>query len=245
MRPMHLLALSLIPLFCAPGPTTAAGFHSHREEQLMNSYAFLYAHPDVKFRKAGLAAYEAGLLSQAAKDFRRAARFADKPSQAMLAEMLWRGEGVPQDRPAAYAWMDLAAERGFKTMLVKREIYWNALTASERKIALDVGAELYAEFGDEIAKERLERKLRRATYERTGSNVGFVGNLDVTLNVDNEPVKVDGASYYERRWWQPELYWALQDAEWQESRGGLVEIGPLTAPTTEEEARLHSVRPAE
>ena len=227
MRP-STPALALAAALCgAPVSAAPTGFQLHREEQMLNSYAFLYAHPDIKHRKAGLAAY------QAAKDFRRAARFADKPSQAMLAEMLWRGEGVAQDRAAAYAWMDLAAERGFRQLLAKRETYWAALDAAEREAALRIGEKLYAEFGDHVAKERLERKLRRATYERTGSNVGYVGNLSVTLNVDNEPVKLVGASYYERRWWQPERYWALQDAEWQDSRGGVVEIGPLTAPGAE------------
>lgn len=233
MRQVFRFALSLAMLAGTPAIAAPTGFQLHREEQMLNSYAFLYAHPDIKHRKAGLTAYDAGDLAQAAKAFRRAARFADKPSQAMLAEMLWRGEGLPQDRAAAYAWMDLAAERGFKQLLAKRETYWAAMSAAERDAALEIGKALYAEFGDHVAKERLERKLRRATYERTGSNVGYVGNLSVTLNVENEPVKVAGASYYEKRWWQPERYWALQDAEWQDTAGGVVEIGPLTAPGAE------------
>ena len=227
-RSMMLLAALSAPTWAAPG-----GLQLHREEQMLNSHAFLHAHPDLKHRRAALAAYDAGDHAQAAKDFRRAARFADKPSQAMLAEMLWRGEGLPRDRAAAWAWMDLAAERGFAFMRAKRESYWTAMDAAERERAQALGKALQAEFGDAAAKPRLEWKLRRAKYERTGSNAGFVGPLTVTLNVDNEPVRVQGAAYYEARYWEPEKYWKLQDAEWQRPRRGRVDVGPLRAPAQE------------
>ena len=112
-------------------------------------------------------------------------------------------------------------------MLAKREGYWNAMNIAERELALTLGKSLYAEFGDAVAKPRLEWKLRRAKYERTGSNVGFVGPLTVTLNVENEAVRVQGRAYYEPRYWEPEQYWRLQDAEWQRDRAGRVEVGPL------------------
>ncbi len=42
--------------------------------------------------------------------------------QALMAEMLWQGShDPPQDRAAAYAWMDLAAERGYPELLRQRE----------------------------------------------------------------------------------------------------------------------------
>ena len=224
--PMFVLA-ALLAGAALPADAGSAYDGHTREERIVGSAAFLWAHPDVKHRRIALAAYDEGKLAIAFRRFRQAARYADKPSQAMLAEMLWRGEGVPRDRAAAYAWMDLAAERSFKVMLAKREHYWNALTATERNDALRIGNALFADYGDHVAKRRLERKLRRARYERTGSNVGFVGRLDVTLNVENEPVKVTGRTYYDEMFWDPERYWAWADEEWRDPAGGVVDIGPL------------------
>ena len=70
---------------------------------------FLAAHPDLRWRAEGVRA-----------------------SQAMIAAMYWDGTGVVRDRPIAYAWMDLAAERMYHDFLLYREAYWNALDAGER-----------------------------------------------------------------------------------------------------------------
>ncbi len=61
--------------------------------------------------------------------FLRAARYADKPSQAMIAQMLWNGDGVPVDRVMAYVWADLAAERGYPAFIATREKFWSELNA--------------------------------------------------------------------------------------------------------------------
>ena len=145
------------------------------EAVMMSSEGFLDAHPDIKHRQAGLRHWEAGEYGEAFEQFKRAARFADKPSQGMIAEMLWRGEGVAQDRPAAYAWMDLAAERHYRPMLIQREVYWDALSEAEREKAMDIGKDLYAEYGDVVAKPRVERKMRFARRAGTGGRVGPAG----------------------------------------------------------------------
>ncbi len=230
----HALRRSILLLVLLAGLAASAGALAYvsftAEENMVNSYAFLYAHPDIKFRRKGLEAYDAGEHALAYKHFRTAARYADKPSQAMVAAMLWHGEGVTQDRAAAYAWMDLAAERSFAAMLAKREKYWEAMGESERSAALAIGKDLYAEFGDEVAKGRLERKLRLAKYERTGSRVGFVGNLTVGLNVEGERMNFKGHQYYNSMFWEPKEYWAWQDSEWKDAPGGVVDIGPLRTP---------------
>ena len=82
---------------------------------------FKKAHPDLLHRLAGQVHFEDGRFVEAVKEFTQAARFGDKLSQAMLAEMYWQGQGVSQDRASAYAWMDLAAERGFVAFVAKRE----------------------------------------------------------------------------------------------------------------------------
>lgn len=221
MRLPGLLLMLALPL-CAP----AAEPGLTRQQEVQRSASFLAAHPDLKHRRAGLLAWEKGDAALAFRKFRRAARYADKPSQAMLAEMLWQGRGVERDRAEAYAWMDLAAERGQRLFALQRERYWSQLGAAQRERALAVGAGIHARFGDAVAKPRLERYLKKARYERTGSNVGFVGPLTIELNVDGKPVKVHGETYYRAEYWEPGRYWAWTDAEF-EARG-TVEVGPLS-----------------
>jgi len=221
--PCLLLALGLL----LPAVDLAASERRTPDPRIIGSEGFLNAHPDMKYRQAGLEAYERGDLERAMAQFKRAARYADKPSQGMVAEMLWRGEGVAEDRAAAYAWMDLAAERHFRVMLIQRESYWEALTAEERERALQIGEELYAELGDVVAKPRLERAMRRAKSKSTGSRTGFVGNLVIQFDTPAGPVTIDGASYYHPDFWEPKRYWAWQEQHWKSAPRGVVDIGPL------------------
>jgi hypothetical protein len=216
----------LVLLFALPPYVHAAEPALTRQQEVQRSASFLAAHPDLKHRRVGLLAWENGDAALAFRQFRRAAHYADKPSQAMIAEMLWQGSGVEPDHAQAYAWMDLAAERGQRHFVLERERYWQQLDAEQRERALALGAEIYARFGDAAAKPRLERQLQKAKYERTGSNVGFLGPLSIKLNVDGKPVKVYGETYYRPEYWEPGRYWAWTEAEF-EARGS-VEVGALT-----------------
>ena len=79
------------------------------DQKVMSSRSFLEAHPDMKYRTEGWLAYDEGRYEDARKLFTKAAGFGDKLSQAMLAEMAWKGIGQPVDRPLAYAWADISA----------------------------------------------------------------------------------------------------------------------------------------
>jgi len=105
-------------------------------------------HSDLYFRSLGADAYKAGDKPRALEMFMAAARFGDKPSEAMVAAMYWNGEGTAVDRPRAYAWMDLAADRGYRDLVIQRELYWNRLTPSEREQALAVGKDIYDRYSD-------------------------------------------------------------------------------------------------
>src|SRR5687767_7064117 len=70
-------------------------------------------HPDTHYRRLGFTSYAAGNHYEAVSYLTRAARYADKPSQLALALMYWEGDGVDADRARAYAWADVAAERGY------------------------------------------------------------------------------------------------------------------------------------
>ena len=126
-----ILAGALAAEFAAHAPAALAQTGKGVSEDLViSSESFLAAHPDLNNRHRGMQAYEAGRYPEAMSYFRRGARYADKASQAMVAEMLWKGEGGPRDPALAYAWMDLAAERGYPGFTVMRERYWAQLDAA-------------------------------------------------------------------------------------------------------------------
>jgi hypothetical protein len=189
-------------------------------------------HPDMFHRSHGVQALRDGLPEAAHGAFLRAARHADKPSQAMLAEMYWTGLGVPRDRATAYAWMDLAAERHYHGFVVLREAYWMALDEAERARALEVGQALYAEYGDDVAKPRQEDAMERARRRMTGTHTGFVSPLlRVRVpGVAGSTVEVDASRFYDDRYWRPQAYWAWQDELWRAPpRDGSVSVGELEA----------------
>lgn len=219
-----LVAASLL-LVVAPSP--ASELPPEGDPLVVNSAGFLAYHPDLRFRQLGLEAWEQGRHDEAMTYFRRAARFGDKPAQGMVAEMLWNGEGVAQDRPLAYAWMDLAAERGYRRMLIRREVFWEALGEDERARAISEGERLYAEYGDAAAKPRLEARLRQGRRNATGSRTGMTGNLRITIPTPSGEVTIDGSQYFDAKYWDPDEYWAWQDHSWTAPVRGRVDIGPM------------------
>ena len=224
-RPL-LFALSLALL--SPLPAAAlAPEPASTEELVMTSAGFLSYHPDLRFRLLGLGEYRKGNYAEAMVHFRRAARYADKPSQGMIAEMLWKGQGTAVDRPAAYVWMDLAAERAYKMMLVQREKYWADLTEAERARALEIGDALHAEYSDSAARPRLDQKLRQGKRRVTGSRTGFVGNLKISIPGPNGSRSIDGSTFFDEQYWNTNLYLRMQDSDWKEFGEGTVEIGEL------------------
>lgn len=191
---------------------------------------FLAAHPDLRWRNEGLRAHQAGQYGVAMTRLLRAARFADKPAQAIIAEMHWRGVGVPQDRALGYAWMDIAAERLYPAFLAHREAYWEALGPAEREDAIARGQKVLAEYGDDVAKPRLEEVLRRERRNVTGSRTGFVGNLTIipyTGPLAGTGMTVSGHEYYAEKYWEPVAYWAHQDTLWNAPLRGRVKVGEL------------------
>ncbi len=203
---------------------------------LIASDAFLAGHPDMLYRKWAEQAYRQGSFERALRFYKRSARFADKVSQGRVAEMYWAGEGVPADRALAYAWMDLAGERGYRRILAIRERYWAELSPEERERAVEVGQAIYDEYGDEVAKPRLERAMFKARRNVTGSRTGFVGTLDVTSYNRGQATAGGGLSggttfrgdrFYDETYWEPRLYWAWQAKLFDEVPKGTVEIGEL------------------
>jgi hypothetical protein len=226
---VRALALGLALATAAPALAQDDDPGGVDRQAIMNSEGFLAAHPDLRWRREGVWALEAGNGQEAVAYFRRAARYGDKPSQAMLAELYWTGmAGVPRDRAEAYAWMDLAAERGYTLFIAKREQYWAELSPEERKRAIDIGRPMFDEFRDAEAKPRLARILKRERRNTTGSRVGFVGALKIEVpGPGGLPMTIMGSQYYDDQFWEPEKYWAWQDRTWKDPPTGRVEILPI------------------
>lgn len=206
---------------------------------------FLDSHPDLRFRLLGLRHLQEGQHERARMFFHRAGRYADKMSLGMVAEMLWNGQGQAADRALAYAWMDVAAERGYRLFAVQRERYWSELDEAQRTRALQVGQDLLSEYGDAAAQPRIAAALRRAVKKVTGSRAGSTAgrNLEIWIpgpsgtavgdgqSTDNFFI-ISGASFYEPQFWDPEQYQVWHDTmwEWSESQAGRVTVGDLEIP---------------
>lgn len=225
---MRLTAFACACFFTlASAHAPAAELDGAEDRMIASSAGFLAAHPDLNNRLRGLEAFRKGDYAEAMTRFRRAARYADKPSQGMVAEMYWDGRGVEADRALAYVWMDLAAERAYPLMLAKRERYWNELSEAERSRALEIGPAIYDEYGDEVGKRRLARDLRAAKRATTGSRVGSTGALTIVIPTPGGEQYVDGSAYYDDKFWDVEKYVEWQDQDWKRPAQGTVDVGEV------------------
>lgn len=224
-------ALPLLLLMTAlPQLSIAASNNALTEDEkaIVQSRSFLASHPDLRYRIAGMKAYKKGDFKEAMHHFRLGAYYADKPSQAMVAEMLWKGQGTATDRVLAYVWMDMAAERLYIDLVAKREQYWNDMTENERKLALAQGEPVFAKYGDAKAKRRLENVLQRDRRFITGSRTGFVGNLKIEIpGPGGMPIYINGEQFYQEQFWKPEAYWSWQNETWKALPTGKVNTSDL------------------
>lgn len=219
-----ILVLSLL----ASGASAAFGAPQD-DPMVLQSEGFLQGHPDMLWRNRGAYEYQRRRYADAARFFGDAAFYGDKPSQAMLAMMLWNGEGVDADRAEAYAWIDLAAERGYTSFVATREKFWAGLSEDERRRALEVGKDLYAKYGDENAQDRLDFEMIRTRNRLTGSRLGRPGTVVVRLpGPDGRTLRnVDGSIFYSARYWNPGNYRSWQDEHWEAPAQGRVDVGPV------------------
>ena len=198
---------------------------SSKDRQLWETERFAQFHPDVQHRKKALWEIEQGQVQPAIDELKRAARYADKPSQALLAELYWNGDQVARDRAQAYVWMDLAAERGYSLFLAKREAFWSAMDGEQRQRALAIGQQMYAEYGDAVAKQRMVDLLRTGRHAVTGSRVGYVGALTIQIPDNGIWKSFDGSHYYAPRFWKADDYFEWTDSLWKPWPVGTVDVG--------------------
>lgn len=240
--PAIVLACSLaaIPLSQAQSPARIENAPDPLGDRALAAAGFFESHPDLKYRNLGALALREQAHGKALGYLRRASRYADKPSQAMVAEMYWSGKGVPLDRAMGYVWMDLAAERGYPELVAKRERYWAELTEEERGRAMSEGRQVFDHYGDEIAQRRIATELRRDRRKIVGSRTGFAGNTRLYIKApggasvqtgpgmgEHPAAVVEGPHYYASVYWEPERYQAWHEVQWNQRVGRTVKVGEL------------------
>lgn len=222
----HVLGSILVAATATASVSAVAGERDD-DPLVVNSEAFQRGHPDVRWRNLGATNYQQKRYREAVAHFLDAARYGDKPSQAMLALMLWNGDGIDADRVQAYAWIDLAAERGYPSFVATRERFRAALSEDERRRGMDLREELYAKYGDEHAKRRLNLEMTREKLKITGSHLGRPkGALVLLPGPDGRPRAIPDTVFWSPRYWSPRQYWARQDRVWEAPKAR-VDVGPV------------------
>src|SRR3546814_4890440 len=116
--------------------------------------------------------------------------------------------------------MAAASEAGYHGYARLRDRYWKELDAYQHADARARTRELRAEYGDSTALPRLQRSIRMARHEATGSRLGYTGVLEVTSidgNRDGRGPSLSGADYYDARYWRS-MQPTAKDAAWAADR---------------------------
>lgn len=207
-----LLLLASLP---SRGANPLMPQYSEQDDKILSSAPYLSGHPDLRWRNEGLDLLQQREFGAAIEHFLRAARHADKASQALIAQMHWKGEGVPLDRALGYVWMDLAAERLYPGYVELRERYGKQMDAAERERALEIGEAVFAEYGDNVAKPRMEGVLRR--HRSRGGSLGaddYQGSppgIGMSGGTPGTPLR----GFHDARFWKPDAYWTWQDETYE------------------------------
>ena len=64
---------------------------------------------------------------------------------------------------------------------------------------------------------------------RLGRRTGAVGALRIEIPTPTGTRSIDGSEYYDDKYWEPHLYWRMQDGDWREVGEGRVDVGDVQA----------------
>jgi hypothetical protein len=198
--------------------------------------ASTWFHPDLYGLTQGMQEYARQHYATAVKQYEIGALYADKLSQLCIGLMHLNGEGGAKDPVAAYAWIDLAAERGYPKFVTTRDEVAKTLTADQLDQAKRLRATLGERYGDAVAKPRMAVQLRQGMMNITGSHTGFDSGVIQLSDVPCGPALVIGGravpqigcggtnDFLAKENWKPDLYFAARDREWMPQ----VTVGPVT-----------------
>jgi len=191
--------------------------------QLQGDGGFLAGHPDLDYRLRGAALDRKQQYASAYKEYRRAAHYGDKPSQARIGEMYWNGEGVAKDPVQAFLWMALAAERGQREFSLLKLYYWQQLDPAQQASARGLAPDMEAAYGDKAARRRLGLAMRREQHRTAGGLLGYNASSG-PLSLGNG---IDPELYFAEAFWKPERYLELSDRIFEQHYQGRVEVGDV------------------
>lgn len=221
--------------------------------------ASTWFHPDLFGEFAGMRYYTHHQYRDALKYFEIGAFYADKLSQLSIGLIHMNGEGVKKDPVTAYAWLDLAAERGYPDFVATRDHLKGALTPDQLAQAMELRKTLGERYADAVAKPRLAAQLRQGQMQITGSHTGYdsgVSQLNTatscgpTVVIGGSEVPqagCGGASMYAKERWEPDLYFASRDREYKatvtvgavEEQGKTIDKPPTSALPADKPAAQH------
>lgn len=230
-----LLLFAVMPFcstFAASDPTSDP--EVQKTLQAMHN-ASTWFHPDLYGMTQGMQDYAAHRYADALKHFEYGALYADKLSQLCLGLMYLNGEGARKDPATAYAWLVLAAERGYPQFVATRDDVAKELNVLQRERAKKIYENLEKRYGDGVAKHRMAVQLRQGMMNFTGSRTGYDSGVVQISQVRCGPQLVIGGrvvpqigcgamnDFLAKENWEPKQYFAARDREWIPT----VTVGPL------------------
>jgi uncharacterized protein len=204
-------------LLCAiPGTAFAQDLSTQSKSdttQSLNAMDRTYTegHPDVINEFAGMHQYAASDYDSAMKSFLIAAGYADKPSQLSIGLMYLNGQGVQKDPATAWAWISIAAERGYPQFVSTRDDLWRQLNAEQRQQAKTTEQQLYAQYGDPVAQPRMLQALQQGIAN--GGDASDASSASGQKYCAQTHAK-ECANLYAKWYWNPKDYFAGRDSAW-------------------------------
>lgn len=194
-----------------------------------------WGHPDLSNEFAGMHRIKTGHYQSAMRYLKQSAWYADKLSQLSVGLMYLNGQGVAKNPVSAFAWVAVSAERKYPRFLATRDAIWASLDEAQREQATRLVGELYAQYGDPVAKRRMVRALNQAKSQMAGSLLGFGTSSVYSVAPDGKlsacgKQTIDGAAQigcgniYADWLWDPKKYFEARDGAWK----GTVSVGALT-----------------
>lgn len=211
-RTLLFLLCTGLAFLSGPGGLPSAAAQSYAEHTPGNRYL-------VEASRS----YRARQFVSAKSKFTAAARWADKLAQFNLGVMNYHGHGVAQDSARAWAWLTLAAERGYPEMVEMADLVYEELTAAQKVRGRRIlESELLPEFGDAVAIERTAQRMDRERRRATGSRTGFIGNLVV---FDRSGRSRSGEEFFRAEAWDFRQIVELETRIFRAISGGYVTLG--------------------
>lgn len=152
--------------------------------------------------RQGRQKYQSGNFTAAFWHYTNAAVWADKFAQYNIGVMYLRGEGVEFDAVRGWAWLELAAERGYPDMVRAADDLYELLDEEQRAAGERIlREELLPDYGDATRVPATARRMERERRKATGSRTGSEAMLSFLRVYDGSGISRRGDEYYAAAKW--------------------------------------------